>query len=183
MHNLHLIVIDAENAEEAIKRVRGEIEDWGDENNYYSISGAVSEDNEVTVTNDEGYSPVDTGLTTIQKINERVKGWMTVSEEKDELFGNGYSQFMELVKQFKGIESIRPLANRDNGSKWHYAQRFCEFMCQLSRVENIDDFNVLENEFFSWRLDENGVTDIVGQYGDDKDTKKKIYIVFIDMHS
>lgn len=185
MHNLHLIVIDAVDAEEAIKRVRGEIDGWGSsDDNYYSIVGTIDENNEVTEGEDVDCNLAENGLTSIQKINDYVKGWMAIHEEANGFAGTEYSDFMEIVRQIRDTNNVRELAKPDNSSKWYSAKRFCEFMYQLSRVENVEKFNVLEDEFFPWHLDENGVTNLAGIYSDDEQPENnRKFVVIIDMHS
>lgn len=48
MHNIHYIAVKAMDAEEAIEVARDILDGWGDEDNYYSIIGAVDEDNNIT---------------------------------------------------------------------------------------------------------------------------------------
>ena len=44
MHNLHLILINADSAEDAASSAESEILQWGNENNWRSIGGVASED-------------------------------------------------------------------------------------------------------------------------------------------
>ena len=70
MHNLHYVVVKAETGEEACSEVESSIEDFGNENNWRNICGAVSQDNEVYKSLDGRWKPEDDD--TIEKINESI---------------------------------------------------------------------------------------------------------------
>jgi hypothetical protein len=44
MHNLHIMVIAAESADEAMQAAEAHLAGWGDENNWRSIAGVIAED-------------------------------------------------------------------------------------------------------------------------------------------
>lgn len=50
MHNQHILIVNAENGEEAVDEALGRIENWGDDNNWRSAIGALSATGEVYLT-------------------------------------------------------------------------------------------------------------------------------------
>ncbi len=50
MHNLHLVVVNAENAKDAMHNAEMAIFEWGNENNWRTMCGAVSENDEMVAT-------------------------------------------------------------------------------------------------------------------------------------
>lgn len=44
MHNLHILIVNADNANEAVKKAKSSINHWGDSNNWSSIGGVAGED-------------------------------------------------------------------------------------------------------------------------------------------
>ena len=75
MHNLHFILVKANSGEEACKQAENEIIDWGTDNNWRTMCGAVSQDNEIYNANDGRYEPKDTDYQTIEAINNVVSQW------------------------------------------------------------------------------------------------------------
>jgi len=67
-HNLHLIVVRAESGLDACNEAEDLLFDFGTENNWRSMCGAVSEDNEVYLNGEGRYEP-DEKSDTIEKIN------------------------------------------------------------------------------------------------------------------
>ena len=76
MHNLHFILVKANSGEEACKQAETEIIDFGTDNNWRTMCGAVSQDNEVYDAGDGRYRPVESDMTTIDQINEVVSEWI-----------------------------------------------------------------------------------------------------------
>ena len=66
----------ASSGEEACNEAENLLMDFGNENNWRTFCGAVSQDNEVYNAGDGRYQPKDTDYTTIEKINECVNEWM-----------------------------------------------------------------------------------------------------------
>ena len=85
MHNLHFCVVNASSPQEACDAVETEISEWGTENNWRTIGGCISEDNEVYSTYDKNkewgnsrWCPHEG--TTVEDINRQVVGWMKVDD-------------------------------------------------------------------------------------------------------
>ena len=160
MHNLHFIVTNASSAQKACEIVERDIEDWGTENNWRKICGAVSENNKVYEHDKTGrMSPKQLGITTIQKINKTVEEWM-----------DGDGEAVALIKKAaKG--------NDLTDHEWWLVSEYAKKM--NSKVKIPTKFNVLKHDFLNLNYDESGVT----QLGYPKKKGEKTFVVFVDMHS
>lgn len=164
MHNLHLVRVKAESGQEACEGVESTIIDFGNENNWRCISGAVSEDNEVYDAGEGRYRPAENELTTIKLINEAVNRW--------------------IGSCFYGSVAKEKLNNNEfNLDEWNAHElwslsKLAEHLSEAAEYRG-KQFNVLENTFFSYKYDECGVTDLEWSVGDGD----KYWIVFVDMHS
>lgn len=95
MHNLHFVVTRAESPQDACDNVETFISDFGNDNNYRTICGCVSEKNKVFINDSSGrYSPRDTGYTTIAKINRAIKEWT-----KETIYGETAKKKIENAKE------------------------------------------------------------------------------------
>lgn len=171
MHNLHFIVVKSDTAENAMAEAENAISDWGNENNYRSFGGCVSENNEVYRVPQTGtwgnsrWVPYEKH--TIQMINNQVTEWMKPQE---------YTE-----KGFNKIVS----GESDTAHDWWSAKSHCERMYQTAMTKGLmkdrTEFDVLQDEFFAWDFNENGVTclDLTQQQDDGGDT---LFVVFVDMH-
>ena len=161
MHNLHFVVTSAKSPQEAVNNVENEIEEWGNENNWRSFGGCISEDDEAFIAPDS-YSRWTPEGFTIDMINNMVAKWLAPLKHHEEAF----------IKCSKGDEPEK--------FDWYSAKKYCESMYQR-KVNNIKDgeFDVLNQEFFDWQFNECGVTHI--DVSESKNGLKK-YVVFVDMH-
>jgi hypothetical protein len=164
MHNLHFILVKAISGEEACKKAENEIMDFGTENNWRTMCGAVSQDNEVYNAGDGRYEPKDTDYQSIEAINNAVDKWT-----KDSFYGE--TAKIKFDKGETNLDEWNPI-ELWSLSKW--AEHLSEAHSYKER-----SFNVLEDTFFSYKYDECGVSDCIWS-GEDGD---KIWIVFVDMHS
>lgn len=172
MHNLHYVVVNAESGEDACNMVESEISEWGNENNWRSIGGAVSSNNEVYIvptTESWGMSRwTPEPNHTIDMINEQVEKWL----EPEQYYKD---QFNKCVAG----EAVNPF-------DWYGAKKYCNHMFELAQTKHFmkeGKFDVLQNNFFEWSLDECGVTHIDSSQLEDDDPTLKQYVVFVDMHS
>ena len=157
MHNLHFIRVKADTPEEACNIAENSIDFWGDENNWRFIGGCVSEHNEVYI-HDSFSRWVPDVETTIEKINDMCSDRLTVPD----YYKNPFDRCVQ------GLE--------ESPFDWYSAKKYCEHMYEVSKL-GVKTFDVLQDEFYSWKLDEFGVTDV--GHKQDGDTT---YVVFIDMH-
>ncbi len=162
MYNLHLAVVKAKSPKEACDYVESEISEYGDDNNWRTICGAVSEANEVFINDKDGSYPPE-ATETIESINSMVKGWFNVDDyilAVKEIIANGETDFTKW----------------DRHEIWllkKYADQLYE-LCDIPK----ETFNVLENSYYGYKYDEFGVTNMVN-----KEEEGQLYVVFISMHS
>lgn len=165
MHNPHLIVVKAETGQEAMDIVETEIQDWGNENNWRSICGAVSEKNEV-VTSGEGRFQINETWNTIKKINEIVLDWMKPSFLAEE----GEKTISQLINGKIKLEDIEPIT-------WLNIGQYAEFMWEKGNAVPAEKFNVLKDSYFEWKFTDCGVTHL------NIDNDGCLWVVIVDFHS
>ena len=163
MHNLHYVRVKANSGEEACQRAESALMDFGNENNWRTFCGAVSEDNEVYNNIDGRYIPIGTDASTIEAMNDQVNGWI-----KSSFYGETARLKFEKEPNITEWDAIELWSL----SKW--AEHLSEAHSYKER-----SFNVLEDTFFGYKYDECGVSDCTWS-GEDEG---KIWIVFVDMHS
>lgn len=167
MHNLHLFVIKSESPDEACSTVETLIEDFGNENNWRTICGCVSEHDEVYINDEDGRYPPTDGMNTVASINEMVKGWI----KGGTIYGNIAEQ-----KIAEGNTDFKSWTSSELWSLEQYAS-YLKNMKDALEGKDVEEFNVLEDSYYPYEFAECGVTQDDGL--NDGDIK---YIVFIDMH-
>lgn len=168
MHNLHYLVTRAETPQEACSQVETEISEWGTDNNWRTICGCISEDNEVYSSGEGRWEPKEKD--TIESINLMVTEWMNDDDYQKKRF------------------DMCANAENKNPFDWYGAMKYCEQQFQkgttLSNIKHDkrETFDVLKDEYYSWSLNECGVTLL--DYGglDTEAGGSKLYVVFLDMH-
>jgi hypothetical protein len=178
MHNLHLVRINATSPEQACNQVENEVMDFGNENNWRSIGGCVSEDNEIY--DHDSYSrwspsnETEDGIKvygSIEALNERVREWLKSDQEeyyrKDliDAIDSGEKKLSEITDRME-LYAIGEYIEKRKG------------LTELTKA--FDEFDVLEDEYRGYKYDECGLTSM--DYSE-KGEGEKTYIVFIDMHS
>ena len=184
MHNPHFCVIAADSAEEAEAAVEAELQDWGDENNWRSICGSVSERDEVHVTGDGRYPPDDDD-NTIAKLNRYMQSLVDAKDCPME------TEALALMKTV--VEGQQPKLAHDWWRIKQYAERMFDMHCNgVGRFSPGGGFDILTNQFMDGCFDEIGVTNFVdpGPWdGEDAiamqadNPQRQRYVVFVDMHS
>lgn len=174
MHNLHFVVVKAESGEEATFEVESHISDWGDEDNWRNICGAVSEDNEVYITGDGRYAPE--ANETIERINATIAKWLEVPNVFEELLGKG-QKFEELT--LSQLNRLRGYIGEVYEQKFIASNKAAR---QAKGEKLSDTFNVLTDSYRDWQYDECGVTNICDDV-DPYSENAKTWVVFVDMHS
>jgi len=168
MHNLHYLVTRAENPEEACSQVESEIYEWGTDNNWRTICGCISEDNVIHSTGQGRWEPKETD--TLEKINLQVTKWMNDDEYNKKTFDKCSS------------------GQDENSFDWYGAMKYCEQQFQKGMTLNSikhdkrETFDVLKDEFYSWSLNECGVTLLDYSGLDTEAGGSKLYVVYLDMH-
>lgn len=168
MHNLHLVTIKSSCPEFACADVEGYILDFGNDNNWRTICGCVSEKNEVYVYDKESrYSPHD--YNTIQKINKLVMGWIKT---------NQYDKIKKKLIKTKGK------LNHFNWIDFYELEECAKHYREVKNLKSKTSFNVLKNNFFPYSYDMNGVTQCEEESAEpDENNNLQLYVVFVDMHS
>jgi len=172
MHNLHFIVVKADTGEDACSEAESFLMEWGNENNWRTMCGAVSEDNEVFDAKDGRYRP-DEDCNTIAKINKYVEAWM-----KDEFFSTTAKKKLARGKKVENF-TTHELYSLEKYAKFLYEVKSLKQTKTYLRKEGQKvsrNFNVLQDNFFAYSYDECGVTQT-------DDGEGKIWVVFCDMHS
>jgi hypothetical protein len=165
MNNLHFVKVTANSGEEACQQVENLIMDFGNENNYRTMCGAISEDNEIYNAGEGGYQPKDTDYTTIDKINEAVNKWINSS---------WYGETARL-KFEKGETN---LSEWDSHELWSLS-KLAEHLSNAHPFRETPFDFMKDDCFFEYQYDECGFTDLTHSTSDGD----KIWIVFVDMHS
>jgi hypothetical protein len=166
MHNLHLVVVKAETGEDAMSDVESYMDDWGTENNWRTMCGAVSQDNEVVMGDAQGAYPPEENLNSIENINKMVRGWMEATYYGDE----GRKTLMKVETGTMKLDKITSLT-------WYSIGKYAEYMQEKLNNPSAGKFNVLTDSFYAGQYDENGITQI------EEDNEGKKWVVFVDMHS
>lgn len=162
MHNLHLVVTRADSPEDACSEVESHISDYGNDNNWRTIGGCVSEDNQVHIEDDGGSYLPDDESNTIEKINAMVVSWAKSGSVLDD----------------EGEELMKKALNGDDlhSHDWWKISEYAKHKSSVAKFD-LDNYNVLEDNHREMELDENGVTILESSEGE------KQYVVFVDMHT
>jgi hypothetical protein len=184
-HNLHLMVVKATSGQDACNIVENEIIDFGDDNNWRTVCGAISEKNEVHIEEENGWME---DMETVKKINAEIRRSISFSDNE----GNHDSGRDLLNALIKGEKTTKDLGKYD----WYNIKNFANDMSSRLEHDGRDlakDFDILKGDDYKFgHYDEFGVTQFMGGEEDDEPktkkgkkakTKNKKWIVFIDMHS
>ena len=164
MHNLHLVVVIAETGQDACNAVEAWLEEWGTDNNWRGMCGAVSQDNVVYIPSDAGRFPPDDEYNTIEKINKMVAGRVN---------GEPWTK-----DSFDKLMRGEKMDSQDWWGVKDYAKHMVEKVASKdSNIDVLDGFS-----FFEYSYDESGVTQLDNGDGEIGEGEKK-WVVFVDMHS
>ena len=161
-HNIHYFHLFAENAEDACNIVENEILEWGNENNWRTVLGAIDR-NGVKFENEKDTSSweIPNSFAEIEK---------EILEERD------VSDYE--IQEFKKLIDKYLTSGKLSESEWsmlgYYAKLF-EDEASLDKF-SLDDWDT----FRAYEYDSPGLTNI--EYGPDHDGLQD-YIIYIDMHS
>lgn len=162
MHNLHLIVINAEDLKDACKIAESVLLDWGTENNWRSFIGAIDQEGNTYFTG-EGREFINKEVT-LEYLTQMVKGWVSKS-----FWGTDGGKLLRSIAN--GRRKLTSLESHH----WWSIMKYAEFKGQSTDLD-LKHLDIFKDEFYSGHFDECGITNFA------KDEEKK-YIVFIDMHS
>jgi hypothetical protein len=165
MHNIHFVKVKANSGEEACQRVENLLFDFGNENNWRTMCGAVSEDNEIFNSGDGRFQPKETDYQTIEEISNAVNKWAESSF---------YGETAKL-KFDKGETNLSEWNQIELWSLSKWAKHLYEACSYKDRPFDC----MTDDTFFCYQYDECGLTDLTHS-ADDGD---KVWFVFVDMHS
>jgi len=162
MHTLHFGVINADSPKEACLAVDAELGSWGDENNWRSIGGCVSDKDETYIHDTDACFYPENNSNTIEKLNAWVTSWIDPCKHNDK-------KILKLMNKAVNGKKL-------NFHDWYSIENFAKYK---SEANNRVSLNILKDDYYTGIYDKNGVTQFTEFTG--KGTKK--YVVFIDMHS
>ena len=162
MHNLHIIRIPAADAGDACTSVETLINDWGNENNWRTICGAISQDNELYIHDDSGRYPPEDDSNTIEKIQKLFQTEIDTPHI--------YADILKTITP----DSLDTM-------DWYKLQEYAKHMYEVTthRGDKAAPFDIFKDTLYEWQYDTFGLTD--SGYTQNED--EKIYFVFVDMHS
>ncbi len=189
MHNLHLILINADSAEDAASSAENEILQWGNDNNWRSIGGVASEDgaDDIDCHESKGY-PLSL-LDDEEKVPKEGTYFQRAIAYLTQSITDPIRLCCSLAEDYPNMKAaLHAIADRlydfdpDTGS----SQLMWEASRALKQMEQIlDARGTLADasaggipEFYSWQFDEYGLTDMTHNT-----QGAKRYLVFLDMHS
>ena len=178
MHNLHIIITNSDNIEDACIKAEAKIEDWGGENNWRTACGAVSDKGDVYSTGEGRYCPermLDTDENSVDFIADETA---TTQSQRNlvalQKILNGWTQEEGYdTAKLKQISDDMFAGNPVDGSDMYQLKEYIVFKFNQRLCKG----SIWENDFREWELDECGVTRII----DNED--EQLFAVFIDMHS
>lgn len=187
MHNLHIVVVRAGTAEDAVNEVEGAIEDWGGENNWRCVFAAIGEDGSVHETDADALGEPTTW--TLEALNEELRKAVQLPEMDAEL----NELLARLAKgRYDGLECTRdPGGQREACTNIHDIKELVDHLLDLQVAGLLGPgrealrqgpLSVFGTEFRRWELDRFGVTHLFGpECGNEEDDP--LFAVLVDMHS
>jgi len=158
MHNLHLVSVKADNGKDACQIVESALTDWGNENNWRSILGAIDRNNNIT---DHEKTALTESKMTVERAERMVKDWM-----------NSFYLQEHIPQLMQRINQIDQFSLYD----WNLLEDYARYKQETISNPEPELFDIWENEFYSYQLDYCGLTNL---HIDGRNQ----YLVFIDMHS
>mgnify|MGYP001095739624 CR=1 FL=1 len=181
MHNLHLVRIKAESHNDACTAVLSYIEDWGNENNWRSIGGAICEDGTGKRFDDYTRWPVDV---------DDVKGQIEHLNKSclDAVKGTDYTSgvFADMLKEVMNM-TVEEILDAEVWGTFYTAGQFFRFVVNTAeaRHNHKDEYDIFTSiGFCEYSYDDFGLTDLGNNgYNEDELKNVKTYVVLVDMHS
>jgi hypothetical protein len=186
MHNLHLILINADSAEEAASSAENEILGWGDENNWRSVGGVASEDGTDNIENHDDAGWPLSFLDSEENVPkdgtyfQRAIAYLKLSiTDPIRLTYWPTPEYPDLKAALRGIADRLYEFDPDTGS----SQVMWEASRALKQIQQIlDARGALADhcipDFYRWQFDEEGLTDMT-----EHTEGARRYLVLLDMHS
>ncbi len=165
MHNLHFVKLRAASGEDAVKEVEEDLVHFGDDNNWYSVCGAVSENGDVYTTNDGRYNALS--VPSFSDISKCVNNWMRMGINQD------------VQERLRDNTDITTWNSTDVYLLKKHANHIHELMWQNLINTEFDAHNG-KHELYPGNYTECGLTYAQHLNSSEEDA---LWIVFVDMHS
>jgi len=166
MHNIHYIIVNASDHEEAEANALGQIESWGDENNWRCAIGSIAEDGKAHATGEGRGNDETLTLDDVRKsLREAV---------------HGKSWHMKEAKKVMRAALAGKTADL-TGLDWYHVKRYAEDQQASADAHGVPengDFDAFKTSYYAWAFNEFGITDLT-----ETDSEEPKFIVVIDMHS
>jgi hypothetical protein len=188
MHNIHYVVVNAENAREAIKTALNELEDWGNENNWKSAIGVFTRAGEVYVDDLCDSTHFSIKGRTVQKTNRDFTknlsipdfGWEPTKETLAKITQTLQELAATDLEPTKLHSYIRRQLKEKNSEPFYKLKKFAEEIYAMADTISVmgkrKTFNLWQDEYRPYEFDEIGVTHCPSDDGEP-------YCVLVDMHS
>lgn len=161
MHNTHYAIITADDIDDAINEVEHELDNWGDENNWYSIVDTIELSNDM---------PAD----------QRAK----VQGELDYLNKEvSPDKMQQIIEQ---IDDQQQALSDGNRCHYYFLSELYKQLYELSaHAKTVPAFTIEDiikgefNGYNEYRYDEYGLTNLTYRF----EEGIKLFFVIVDMHS
>lgn len=165
MHNIHYLKTRSKSAEEACNYIENYVEDWGNENNYFSVCGSFNSDgskfHELKGFNRWGIRNEAGNILTFKEVEEHINNNIDSYKEKE-----------------NPQQILDNALHNDRSGDWYTLELFAKRGYQIATFKNKERFDISTDEYFAYQYDEFGLTNTYE--GDENDEE---FIVMIDMHS
>jgi hypothetical protein len=186
MHNLHLILINADTAKDAAEDAKLEITDWGSDDNWRCVGGVASENGADDIENHEnsrwGLSFIDGDK--LPQIGTYFQRTIAYHQQQIrppiKLEYAPHGEFADFQSALKAVTNELQKLTYSNISQLdlYGAEKNIKYLSELFDASKSLESGGEIPEFFSWQFDHNGLTDLTAQ-----SEGVQRYIVFLDTHS
>lgn len=177
MHNLHLLIVNADSHEDACDQASSILESFGNENNWSVVCGSVCKDKGTIHSTGEGrFDPKEIlkeESNAVKFIKNKKKSTLSSLENLYDSFKKSNTQ-EEDTKEFSDTLNKLIEGKKVDGFKIYILKEFVEQHYHMSHVPEED--SVWTGSYYSGEFDRCGLTNRT-EHGEDQ------YCVFIDMHS
>jgi len=187
MHNLHLILIKADSAEDAASEAENAILDWGNENNWRCVGGVASEDGSDDIENHEdgrwalSFLDKQDGIAREGTYFSRAAAYL--HRHLTEPVTASYALFSNQPTIRSAIAELAGMLlafdpDRGNTLELWGIGRSLEHLSELIDSRRGRKLGNELPEFYERQFDQFGLTDMTGE-----SEGARRYLVFLDMHS
>ena len=159
MHNAHFIIVAGQESDDARFNVESELEEWGNENNWFDIRRIIDLSNDNDNPSDVEYLQV-------------------VVDELNKVASIDRKQY--IIDQINTLQTQLDCGGRHiywQLSEWYKELYYITGVTNPYTVENLRDNTC--DEYYPYTYDEFGLT----SYAQELDEGEKLFLVEVDMHS